>query len=463
MKKDPLEYLTEEQLDELLKCTDQPFHEKNKKEIKNKFVTKKNMFRKKRQQKRRWIIGGSTAALGLLLVGFTFRDDLSLAYKKRFGTDTEILLLNSDKLSQEVTDQGLRLKAVASFKDGNNQYLVSQLTDLTGDRLAKDTVIEDWEMFSGGNTQVVNYDEGTKTATLVTSAIGAEATPISGFQIRSFASQEKNFIKTFTPKWEEIVKPAKTWIDLTKQESQGGGFDEKEAKKLGVTWDEIIKEGLKPLEVNEKLDRNFTISNIAYKDNLLHVQLKIPNEPKMAAVFPSLAIGEKEIEPIVDFSIDEGTHNNQTGSSNYQEYVFAISEADLTQAKLLLNGWNWGVYQEGNWLIQLKEAKELPITNLPDQEIDGATDKVFLENITLSPLALDFDYTGSLINVPIILTYKDGTTFRLDEDRSHFQEGKKMHSRYEFGLKDNEEIQSIKIGASELSLDSKDSATSEEK
>lgn len=48
MKKDPLEYLTEEQLDELLKCTDQPFHEKNKKEIKNKFVTKKNMFRKKR-------------------------------------------------------------------------------------------------------------------------------------------------------------------------------------------------------------------------------------------------------------------------------------------------------------------------------------------------------------------------------------------------------------------------------
>ena len=217
------------------------------------------------------------------------------------------------------------------------------------------------------------------------------------------------------------------------------------------------------MEVNEKLDRNFTISNIAYKDNLLHVQLKIPNEPKMAAVFPSLAIGEKEIESIVDFSIDEGTHNNQTGRSDYQEYVFAISEADLTQAKLLLNGWNWGVYQEGNWLIQLKEAKELPITNLPDQEIDGATDKVFLENITLSPLALDFDYTGSLINVPITLTYKDGTTFRLDEDRSHFQEGKKMHYRYEFGLKDNEEIQSIKIGASELSLDSKDSAISEEK
>ena len=453
MKKHPLEYLDDTQLDELLHYNEQPFDKENKNNIHQKFATKKALVKKRNQRRRRWLISGATAALALILVGFTFRDDLSVAYKKRFGNQTELLLLNSDKLSQNVTDQGLELKAVASFKDGSNQYLVSQLTDLTGERLDESTMIDRWQMFGGGNTQMTHYDASTKTATLVTSAIGADDTPNSGFQLTAFTSGKKDFATTYQPNWQNLLQAKKSWIDLTKQQAQGGGLNEEVAKNYGVSWNELVKTGLKPSQVNEKLDNQFTISNIAYKDDLLHLQLKIPNTPKMAAVFPQLVINDKKIDTLADFSVDYGTHNNKTGRADYQEYIFPVKKADLTQAKLVLTGWRWETYQEGDWAIQLKKAKELPLTKISSQTLTTQQGELKLDNIQLSPIALDFNYTGNLSGTTITLNYEDGTKFTTTVEYTDQLNHKKAENfRYEFGLKDNKEIKSITFNQQKLKM-----------
>lgn len=453
MKKHPLEYLNETQLDELLNYNAQPFDNENKNNIHQKFAAKKIGVQKRNKRRKRWLVSVATASFALLLVGFTFRDDLSLAYKKRFGNETELLLLNSDKLSQTVTDQGLELKAVASFKDGSNQYLVSQLTDLTGERLDKDTIIDRWEMFGGGNTQMTHYDASTKTATLLTSAIGATDTPRSGFQLTAFVSGKKDFTTTYHPDWQKLLQSKKSWIDLTNQKAQGGGLNEEVAKNYGINWNELIKTGLKPLQANAELDHSFTISNIAYRDDLLHLQLKIPNTPKMAAVFPYLVINNKKITSFADFSVDYGTHNNKTGRPDYQEYIFPVKKADLMQAKLVLDGWQWKTYQEGDWTIQLKKTKELPLTKLPPQIIKNQQEKVKLDNIKLSPIALDFSYSGKLNGTKITLNYQDGTKFTTTIEYADQRDNHKSENyRYEFGLKDNKEIKSITFNQQELKL-----------
>ncbi len=70
------------------------------------------------------------------------KDNLKEAYYRSFGTESQKLLLNADKLSEVAEDEGLKLTAKSSFKDGDTTYVFMDLQDLTGDRLSQDTIID---------------------------------------------------------------------------------------------------------------------------------------------------------------------------------------------------------------------------------------------------------------------------------------------------------------------------------
>lgn len=460
MSKHPLEHLTDEQLDQLLEYNETPFTEENQSRIKKRFDDKKQQKRPKGKRSWRGLAIAGAAAAVLLLTGFTFRDELVRTYRQHFGTDTEILLLNTDRLDQKVEDQGLQLEAVASFKDGDQQYLISKLTDLTGDRLDKSMFIDRWTMFGGGNTSVVDYDAATKTATLVTTAIGANSAPNSGFLLESFASKNKDFQVTFSPDWENLLKRKVEWLDLTTQDGQGGGYDPKVMEKLGLDYDELIKTGLKPWASPEQLDQDYAISGISFKDDLLHVQIKHPNSVKAAFMFPKLVLESgKELEPAASFQVDDGTHNNETGRSDYDEQVFSISKSDLAGAKLVIEGSRWEEYIKGSWPIQLKETTELPRVSYADQNVMNGKKEVSLKKISLSPISLNFTYVGDLSDAKITLTYKDGSSFDSRTEGSGIATADQTQAgenyTYQFGLHDNKEIQSIQIGETQLDLTAK--------
>lgn len=454
MKKNPIEYLDEQQLEELLDYTGNPFNEANQKNIQQQFQQKKHALAKRQKRNRRLAVIASTAAAGLLLVGFAFRDDLKMTYLKHFGDEEQVLLLNSEKLNQSVTDQGLELKALATFKDGDNQYLVSQLTDLTGNRLAKDTTISDWNMFGGGNTQVIDYDPVHKTATLLTSAIGADSYENTGFLLKAFKSGFQESREKFTPDWTQMLATKKTWIDISHQDAQGGSEDPKLTEKLKIDYDQINDSGLKPMEVNAKLTDDLTISNLAYKDGLLHLQLKYPNTQQLAYVWPKLVTKTgKEIPSAVSFSVDQGTHNNATGRPDYDQSVFAVSEKDLAGATLELEMGKYDIYQEGQWAIQMKQPKELPKTTFKDQTISTKNGDLKLSKLRMSPLDFSFDYEGKLQNLKILLQYKDGQTFTSDNHYMEDNETIKVNNySFQHALADIDQIESITIDGIKLDL-----------
>lgn len=448
-KKHPFEHLTDEQLDLFLEYSEIPLTEKNTETIKKQFHAKKLAKPTKKLSYRKMAIIAVAAASILLLTAFTFRDELRLIYQKHFGSEIEVLLTNSDRLDQEVEDQGIRLKAVGSFKDGNTTYFVAQLTDLTGDRLAEDTQIESWRMLNGGNSRVVDYDSTTKTATLITQAVEWEKKIKPGYVLESFTSHRKDFQETYSVPWQEIPLSNK-WENRSATEGYGGGADPKELERLSLDFEKLSKTYLTPSKDPLKLGKYAEITAIGVKDGLLHLQIKEINTVG-SATFITLKDRNtgNTLKEIASYSVGAGTHSNETGRSDYYEHIFEISEKELADYDLYVEGFVSDTYQKGNWPIQLQEPKELPAKNLPNQTVTVNEQKIQLKNIRLSPISISFDHTGSLNGAPIEIVLKDGTTKKLTVE---YQE-KDDSYEWQFGLINVDTVEAVKINDQQLKLD----------
>lgn len=393
-KKEPLEHLTDEQLDDFLNYLEEPFGETEQKELAQKIKVKQSEEKKVIPfKKKKAAIIVTAAASVILLSAFSQRDNIKIAYMKSFGTDSQKLLLKSDKLNEEVVDKGLRLKAKTSFKDENRTYFVSELTDLEEDRLAKDTRIQRWEMLSGGNTQVVDYNPKTKTATLVTRAITMEDTakPL-GFKLNSFISHEEKFDEIYEGDFKKLMPKEAKWIDNT---NSGGGANDVELDKLGLDWDELNKRVLKPGVINEVLstEQDITLENMTLEDGLLHMLIKRPNDVNHDGFYPIVKSKQdgKTLGYVASFQVDEGTHNNESGRTDYEHFIFNIGNKDLKDYSLELTGSTMKDYVKGNWAIKLAEPTYLVSKELEDVSLKN--EGIELKNISLSPLGLSFDYT----------------------------------------------------------------------
>jgi len=398
-EKEVFEFLDDVQLEELLKATNKEITSKNKENIKNKVHQSISEESKSVgnivsiKKKRNWTYVLGTVAALCLMVGFTQRDAIKLAYLKNFGTESEKILLNADKLSQSVENQGLKLTAKSSFKDGDSTYVFMTLQDLTNDRLSKDTQIDRWNMLSGGNTSVIDYDEKTKTATLVTSAISMENNRDYGYELNRLKSHklDKTYKKDID--WNQLLQKEPTWKKRSLTDGNGGGYKEEELNKLDINFDELSKIFLEPKVLNEPLDTdgNIFIENMAYKDNLLHVLVKHPNDLKSEGLFLSLysKTNQTLIESVADFQAVTETHNNDTGRSDYQEFVFDIPKEDLKDYSLQSETFGYEDVVDGTWVIQLKEPTELERKKIGPITLQ---ENIKLSDIYLSGISLSFNY-----------------------------------------------------------------------
>lgn len=406
-EKEPFEHLTKEQLEELLKVTNQQMTIENQENIKNKVHQKIAGISNSQEKvvplkkKRSWkYLLGAVAALSLM-VGFTQRDAIKLAYLKAFGTESQQLLLNADKLNESVEDQGLKLTAKSSFKDGDTTYVLMTLQDLTGDRLSSDTLIDRWDMLNGGNTSVVDYDEETKTATLLTKAVTVDEQKDQGFKLSIFKSHREEFQTSSAIDWTSIIQKNPNWENRSMFEGNSGGYNPVELDKLGLDFDDLSKTYLESNIVDVALGReDIKIENTAYKDGLLHVLVKQPNDLNHEAFFLSLSskIDNKKIDSIASYQGDKNTHNNETGRTDYEETVFNVPESEIGQYDIQVEGWKYKDVVKGDWSIKLKEPVELEKKELSNVQLSNDLE---LSNIKLSGLSLSFTHEAVKDELPL--------------------------------------------------------------
>ena len=392
--KEPFEELTEEQLDALLKMTKVPMTESSTENIKKRVNQKMTETDKKilpMKKKRTWLkIIGVAAALSIM-VGFTQRDAIKVAYQKAFGTESEKLLLNADKLNESTEDQGLKLTAKSSFKDGETTYVMMTLQDLTEDRLDEGTLIDRWDMLNGGNTRVIDYDKSTKTATLLTSAISWEEHQEQGFRLERFMSRQKEFEGTKTVDWEQLLQEKPNWVTFDDSEGFGGGYNPD--KISSEEFDQLGKKYLETEVTSFPLNDEGTIvvENGGYREGWLHLLVKKPNDLTLEYAFVSLISkdGKETIDSLASYAAGNGTHSNETGQNEYEEFVFDIPKEELKNYDIALEGRINQTIVTGDWAIKLKEPKELEKRNLEDITLKEG---IKLTQVELSGLSLRFNY-----------------------------------------------------------------------
>ncbi|MGX6969675.1 DUF4179 domain-containing protein [Vagococcus bubulae] len=438
-QKEPFEELSDEQLEELLAQMDQEMSNKSKEKIKQTVSENINKETEKikplKSKKKKWATILGAAAVLSLMVGYTQVDTIKAAYVKAFGTEAEKVLTNSEKLDYSVEDQGLKLTAKNTFRDGNTTYVLMELQDLTGDRLSEDTSISDWSMLNGGNTQVINYDKKTKTAMLLVSSVSWEEHKDTGFILKQFESHIKEMRNTVSVDWKKDLATNVKWKKYDGKNGVGGGsVDDSILEKLNVNYEELYSEYLpnKRLSIPLIPDEDYFIENMAYKDGLLHILVKWPNikgynflnldfQPKDASKEMPEKNGNEVWPYIASYSAyNTETHSDETGRSDYEEFVFDIKESELQNYDLTVEAAKTQTVVSGNWAIKLKEPKEIEKKALKD--ITLKKENLALSNINLSGLSLSFDVKDSSreqmekLTLDVKLVKKDGEIIDLTKD-----------------------------------------------
>lgn len=412
-QKDPLEELSDEQLEELLNVTHQEMPEDSLNKIKNRVHQTIQQAEKtvpmRKKAKKKWTKIVAAAAILTLMVGFTMKDNLKEAYYRSFGTESQKLLLNADKLSEVAEDEGLKLTAKSSFKDGDTTYVFMDLQDLTGDRLSQDTIIDKWEMLNGGNARVVSYDDKSKTASILVSSISWESHKDQGFELSRLTSGLEEKTERVSPPWQELIQEGTNWIKTPLKDGGGGGADPEELDKLGLDFDDLSSEYMEPNILNYSLnqDDSIILENATFKDGLLHLLVKYPNDlyhNGLNLTLVSKTDNAKEAGYVVSYSAGNGTHSNVTGRKDYDQVVFNVTPSELENYDLRIEDYQTKDIITGDWAVKLTQPTELEKKELG--AVTLSNDEGILENIELSGLSLRFTYEATKKEEPLNIKLK---------------------------------------------------------
>ncbi|WFA08802.1 DUF4179 domain-containing protein [Tissierella sp. Yu-01] len=354
-------------------------------------------------------------------------------------------------------DNGIKMEVVAAYNDDEMAVIYITLQDLVKDRLDKSVSIFNYSLSEGAlfNSQIIDYDEVTKTATFRIQANGGEK--MNGkelvFSIKSFLSNAFVFEQVETGiDLVEVKKNNVETIPLNMEHVSGGSntmFDE--WKEQGVI------QVLKADQRNIKLpDIEFMyISNIGYIDDKLHILTHWVGEgidDHGYFYFTDTEDNKLEIYPsTVHFGIDELGNTKDRG--DYIEYVFDLEGIDPEEVSLKGYFVSSGTYIEGDWKVKFK-LQSINLDREAKCDLDFGTWQ--LNRIYVSKIGVTLLGTGEydVNQTPeVIMNMSDGTVNEISYVSS-FNNDEKIYIKAltDFPI-DSSLVESISINGEAIKLD----------
>ncbi|WP_391117239.1 hypothetical protein [Psychrobacillus sp. L3] len=349
-------------------------------------------------------------------------------------------------------DAGIRMEVVAAMNDDEMAVIYVTMKDLTGNRIDETLDLYDYS-FTGAhmfNSQIVDYDELTGTATLRIQGNGSNNLNDKkvNFHIDSFLSHKQIFDEVKVPANLVEIKnkiPETMRLDMTHISGVGG--------KL---MDELIEQEtiqiLKPDKMTLFLPKIefFHVSNIGFIDNRLHVQVKWTGDDMDSHGYFYFIdnSGNKTNSSSISFGIDE--LGNATYGNEYTDFIFDIDHVNLNEQTLLGHFVSNGNYTVGNWNTTFKVQSV-------DEEKHVVFNKDFgtwkANRISISPLGVTIDGNGEINNssqIEVIAKMNDGSVKILDSFFI-FSENKKVKVKFIPSLPlDISKIESLDIDGTKI-------------
>ncbi|HVI40716.1 MAG TPA: hypothetical protein VM577_08650 [Anaerovoracaceae bacterium] len=360
--------------------------------------------------------------------------------------------------SESFSDQGVTIKYLASFFDGEATYIFFDLTDAGANLFSKGSNGFDFSLGSydfsektGYNDsrqyQLISYDEKTRTATICVEYIGPLQTDNLSFHLYSLNGNQKT------------INPDSADIDLYKMlnktvgefepenEFMGTGtafgiMDEKTGESREVEMPEfdegngdtvyrLIKDVLSiPVEDTEG-NHVADITNIGWRNGWLHVQVNPENSIKWDVSFnlKNNKTGELIYSP---FNLSFGSVPDQEELNDYCEYVFYVG--DMTEENLdcsiaFINSVYRATSLKGDWEIKLSIPNALLKKLEADRAVPVNDGQLTIQRAVISPVNITLfasakDISDEQMNwfdkiennaLSMKIIYQDGKTAKVPE------------------------------------------------
>jgi|GEM_PF-6942957 len=278
------------------------------------------------------------------------------------------------------SDQGVTIKYLASFFDGEATYLFFELTDnganlfpygSSGFKMNKYDFTEKDGYNDSRDYRLLSYDKKTKTETICVEYIGPLHTEDLSFHIYSMNGNQQK------------INAILSDIDLYQILQQAPGEFEKEeqfrscstsysiANKLTGAPEEIempefeegnqaavyrLKKDAMSVPIKDKLGNHIAdITNVGWKDGWLHVQINPDNQLEwrgMGLNLEDMGTGELKYSP---YHMTFGMIQDGQESVDYYEYVFYVgnpTKENLSDRIAFINQYYNATNLKGDWKIR---------------------------------------------------------------------------------------------------------------
>lgn len=329
-------------------------------------------------------------------------------------------------------DKGIKMKVVGAMNDDEMAVIYVTMQDLTGNRIDKTLDLYDYTLTDGHmfNSQIVDYDKDTNTATLRIQANGGTNFNNKKIKLRisSFLSQKHKHkgIEIDTDLSELKNKKVET-ISLSTDSTSGGGGKITDQLDTGESV-----EILKPNETILSLPKIkfMHVSNIGFIDGQLHVQTKWSDEDiDSHGDFYLVAPSGKKVNASSNIYYGVDKSGETVYGNNYVEYIFDANKEDLGKLKLMGDLVSNGNYTKGDWTTTFKLHSVGNEKNLNFSEDFGSWKA---NKITLSSLGVTLygkGYFKDTDNIKVSVKMNNGSIQPLDS-LQNFSDNKSVKAKF---------------------------------
>ena len=355
-------------------------------------------------------------------------------------------------------NNGIKMEVIAAMNDDDTAVAYLTFQDLNSDRVDKTIDLYDYNITGASmfTSEVIDYDEQTKTATI--RMLGSGGSKLDGkkvtLRVDSFlcGKHEYNDVETGIDLVSVLNSHSYKTMPLDMNNISGGS---------GSLFDELKEKGtiqiLKSDELNIAIpDIDFVnISNIGIVDGRLHIQMKWKESVDNHGFLFLTDNVDNRINPSnIYFDVDE--EGNTKYGREYIEYIFDIDQIELEKYRILGYFVKNNNFVEGKWqstfkLEAVEKSKQVNCSiNIGDVRIN---------NVSISPLGITLLGTENGEIEESLLKDLDVSVTTLDGSIETFTSVVKYNQDGEFKIKymstkpvDMENIKEISINGNVLEV-----------
>lgn len=267
-------------------------------------------------------------------------------------------------IKRHAVDQGIKIEIEKAYRTNSAVKMYATIQDLTGDRIDEDIEIyyTDIDVYTPEHHEAtatwVNYDEKTKTHTILITVVGADDKKLEHDEMD--ASKITVTIKAVRNKGERyesyrIPINLGEVEDAEKTVSSDGKYD-------GIVTSSDLDDVKQPILALAPQDdvqfrapsKYMYIDNIGYIDNKLHALIGVTDSKEYNSCRLYLMdneINSKNPRYVISMPQEANDQSDYTDPILYQDYVFWVPRSDMSKYGLYMDFTLGGPSYEGDWTV----------------------------------------------------------------------------------------------------------------